>query len=330
MAKRDSGNFNFEPYSCEIIKPEEIYVIDLGNGMNDTVYYKSGGDGGGKSNYELGIKNYEFKNGGEILEIVSTESSESLIDSININTRKRNYNQVITDCQEYLNNHLNDSISDQSSGIISKLFLASSRLDVSGNKITDLKTLLENLILNKPQNESLIKSAFYYIQKCKVKLGEYESAMTGFQQIMDQNPYSYEALTTSWDYAATSLLIQGQGGGERDLGIGISDLGFEMEKSEYINDDPKERYDKNIFTKEDRKEIKTNVFKSFETGRDKEIEIVKSLEKKVFEGNANEKEKKELETKKILKEIAKPKKPVNISEHISNVSVDINKITDAG
>ena len=48
----------------------------------------------------------------------------------------------------------------------------------------------------------------------QVKLGEYESAMTGFQQIMDQNPYSYESLTASWDYAATSLLIQGQGGGE--------------------------------------------------------------------------------------------------------------------
>ncbi|MEZ4692002.1 MAG: T9SS type A sorting domain-containing protein [Ignavibacteria bacterium] len=104
----------------------------------------------------------------------------------------------------------------------------------------------------------------------------------------------------------------------------------DFEQSQILYDDPKEKYDKNIFTKEDRKEIKTNVFKSFETGRDKEIEIVKTLEKKVSEGNANENEKKELETKKILKEIAKPKKPINISEHINNVSSDINKITDAG
>ncbi|MEZ4689230.1 MAG: hypothetical protein R3A12_03245 [Ignavibacteria bacterium] len=63
----------------------------------------------------------------------------------------------------------NSNTGDQSSGIISKLFLASSRLDVAGNKILALKTLLENLILNNPQNESLIKSAFYYIQKCKSK-----------------------------------------------------------------------------------------------------------------------------------------------------------------
>ena len=310
-------NFDFLDYSCEVGYESEKLIVDLGNDNKDTIYYKSGGSGGSISNIQT---------------ITEISSAESLIDSININTRKRNYNRVISDCQDYLSNHLNDSSNsgDQSSGIISKLFLASSRLDVAGNKITDLKTLLENLIRNNPQNESLIKSAFYYIQKCKVKLEDFESAMNGFQQIMDQNPYTYEALTASWDYSATSLLIQGQGGGEKDLGIGISDLGFESEKSEYINDDPGERYDKNIFTKEDRKEIKTNVFKSFETGRDKEIELVKTLEKKVSEGNANESEKKELETKKVLKEIAKPKKPVNISEHINNVSGDINKITDAG
>ncbi|MBS1517223.1 MAG: right-handed parallel beta-helix repeat-containing protein, partial [Bacteroidetes bacterium] len=328
-------NYNFEPYSCDITKPDEKLVFDLGNGMNDTVYYKSGGNGGSVSS---------------IQSTTEISSAESLIDSININTRKRNYNRVLSDCQDYLSNHLNDSSNtgDQSSGIISKLFLASSRLDVAGNKITDLKTLLENLILNNSENESLIKSAFYYIQKCKVKLGEYESAMTGFQQIMDQNPYSYEALTASWDYAATSLLLlnqSGSGGGFSNYKLQISNEGVkdsdigndEFENSQIRNsnsqipdDDPNEKYDKNIFTKEDRKEIKTNVFKSFETGRDKEIEIVKTLEKKVSEGNANESEKKELETKKVLKEIAKPKKPVSISEHINNVSGDINKITDAG
>jgi len=172
--------------------------------------------------------------------------------------------------------------------------------------------------------------------------------MTGFQQIMDQNPYSYEALTASWDYAATSLLLlnqTGSGGGFSNYklqitkeGVKDSDIGNdELENSQIRNsnsqilyDDPREKYDKNVFSKEDRKILKSNVFKSFESSRDKEIELVKSLEKKVSEGNANESEKKELETKKVLKDIAKPKKPANISEHISNVSGDINKITDAG
>ncbi|MCB0727214.1 MAG: T9SS type A sorting domain-containing protein, partial [Ignavibacteriae bacterium] len=328
-------NFDFLDYSCEVGYESEKLIVDLGNDNKDTIYYKSGGSGGSISNLQS---------------TTEISSAESLIDSININTRKRNYNRVISDCQDYLSNHLNDSSNtgDQSSGIISKLFLASSRLDVAGNKITALKTLLENLILNNPQNESLIKSAFYYIQKCKVKLEDYESAMTGFQQIMDQNPYTYESLTASWDYSASYLLLlnqSGSGGGISNYKLQISNdeliddeakiddnnqSKIQNSNSQILYDDPREKYDKNVFTKDDRKILKSNIFNSFETSRDKEIEVLKTLEKKVSEGNANESEKKELETKKVLKEIAKPKKPVNISEHISNVSGDINKITDAG
>jgi len=165
----DPINFDFLDYSCEISEPEEKLLVDLGNGNTDTIYFMSGGSGGGMNNYELGIKNYDLKNGGENVKIVSMES---LIDSININTRKRNYNRVLSDCQEYLNNHLYDSnnTGDQSTGIISKLFLASLRLDVTGNEITELKTLLENLILNNPQNESLIKSTFIIFKNAKLSL----------------------------------------------------------------------------------------------------------------------------------------------------------------
>jgi len=63
----------------------------------------------------------------------------------------------------------------------------------------------------------MVSCCNYLIQKCKVRLGQYQSALNGFQQIIDNNPYSYEGLLARWDYAATSLLDStgGSGGGEK-------------------------------------------------------------------------------------------------------------------
>lgn len=149
---------------------------------------------------------------------------KSLEDSVSLNLRKRDYVSVSDLCYELLTDHI-DSLKD--AGIISKLYLAELRLDSSGDRMTNLKSFLEILILNNPDKESFVKQSFYIIQKCKVSLEMYESAMAGFQEIINQNPYSYEGLVASWDYAATSLLSGGQGGGERNLEFGMSDLEFE-------------------------------------------------------------------------------------------------------
>ncbi len=164
------------------------------------------------------------------------------------------------------------------------------------------------MILQNGENEDLVRKLFYLSQKCKVALGLYESAMTGFQEIINQNPYTYEGLVASWDYAATSLLdsLHGSGGGVNDLELGMSDLEFEndedsesnLKKSQIQypkslpaprlwqagqiqNDDPKDKYDRKTFTKEDRKVIKENVFNSYNTSREKEVEIIKTLETNV-------------------------------------------------
>ena len=171
----------------------------------------------------------------------------------------------------------------ESIGIISKLYLADLRLDSAGNKITGLKTFLESLILNHPNNTALVKQAFYYIQKCKVSLKQYESAMAGFLEIMDENPYSYEGLVASWDFSATSLLFEsggGAGGGISNYELGIKNYELkenetgnsdnvksqiQNSKSQIFSDDPNDKYDKKTFTGEDRKIIRENVFNIFET-----------------------------------------------------------------
>ncbi len=285
-------NFNFIPYYCDGNPLEGMIAFDLGNGMYDTIYTGSGGSGGSISNVQFSMFNEQ------------STTSDNLLDSVSINLRKRNYESVSDFCFELLTDHI-DSLNDAT--IISKLYLAELRLDSSGNMITNLKSFLEALILNNPDKETFVKQSFYVIQKCKVSLEMYESAMTGFQEIINQNPYSYEGLVASWDYAATSLLYNlhgGEGGGISNYKFQITNDGSNID----IDDEPGDKYDPKKFTKEDRKVIKENVINSFQTSKDIEIEKVKSLEKKVREGNASKTERSELKVKKTLGEVIKVKK----------------------
>jgi len=240
------------------------------------------------------------------------------------------------------------------------------KVDSTGGNIGNLKTFYETIILNNPGNTDLISKIFNYIQKCNVILNNYQSALNGYQQIIDQNPYSYEGLVASWDYAATSLLLSGgSGGGEKsnyelpappkempssrqggrgeqitnypqseasdlkDNNIVIEDNNkskIQDLKSKILNDDPNDKYDTKVFTKEDRKILKENIFNSFESSRSIVIDKIKSLDKKISDGKADRNEKTEYENRKILNELAEPKNPRNIEEHINNINSDLTKI----
>jgi len=174
----DPVNFIFADYSCKLSPPGDYFVYQYG-GYNDTVYYRSGGEGSGfNPNKPMNIEENVYK---------------SLKDSININLRKRNYLTVEDKAKQLLTQYP-DSL--ESATMVQKLYMASLSLD--STKIGITKTFLENLIATNTQNPTLIKRAFYFIQKCKVKLGQYQSALNGFQYIMTQNPYTYEGLVASW------------------------------------------------------------------------------------------------------------------------------------
>jgi tetratricopeptide (TPR) repeat protein len=304
----DPVDFYFDPYYCGDQESEGMIVFNLGNGNYDSLLIESSGGSGGVSNYQLSMFNDQSQ---ENVEIISVQALE---DSVSINIRKRDYERVSELCYDLLTQYI-DSLRDVST--LTKLYLAELKLDSAGEKISDLKSFLENLILNNPEKESLIEQSFYIIQKCKVSLGLYESAMSGFQEIVNQNPYSYEGLIASWDYAATSLLENsGSSGGFKE---------YNFDEENFI-DDPADKYDKRKFTVENRISIRKNILNSFQTKREKEAEKVKSLEKKIRDGNSNKTETNELRVKTILNDVIKIKKPVTTFEHISIVNTDIQKV----
>jgi hypothetical protein len=273
-------NFIFTPYlpNCMPGDQGSDMIISLGNGAYDTIFVR--GSGGGMRG-------------------VFIITAKSLYDSICIDTRKRNYGSVRSKSTDMLN-MFPDSI--QSLDAISKLYLGTRMTDTSSASFNALKTYYENLILNHPSNIPLVKKCNYMVQKCKVQLRQYSSAMAGFQQIINENPYSYEGLVAKWDYMATHLLDSISGGA-------ISGEG----------DDPHDK-----FTKEQRQVIKTSIGTALQDSKikeEKKIEILTGLAGLGDLGAA-----KILEQKRVLKNIIKIEHPHNILEHIKIVNSDIRKL----
>ncbi|MFZ1321127.1 MAG: T9SS type A sorting domain-containing protein [Ignavibacteria bacterium] len=314
-------DFLLTPYSCGIIVIEETGIV----AENET----------GESDTIMMMSDFEQED---------LSADQELYDSLNIEMRKGEYENVVNTSKELISTYA-DSLGSNELTIdaVSKLYSASLQIDLNNSQIEDLKTYYETIILNHPENPELLSKVFYFIQKSKVVLEDYQSALNGFQQIMTQNPYSYEALIASWDYDATSLQLGGgSGGGEKsnyEFQISndkLEEVGNEKinenEKSflSYLSDDPNEKFDDKIFTKEDRKIIRKNVYNSLETSRDKSINNIKGLEKKLKDGKASKDDKDELQIRRELKEISKPKNPKDITEHSNNMNNDLEKIIGVG
>jgi hypothetical protein len=128
---------------------------------------------------------------------------------------------------------------------------------------------------------------------------------------------------------ATSLLIQGQSGGERgisDLGSGISDLESEDldDNPQSENRNPNSTGDKKPFTKEQRQDIRKSINTAIEISKNDDETKIKKLEEKSELGDVNAS--KELTQMKSLKQVVKTEKPNSITQHVRIVSEDIRKV----
>jgi hypothetical protein len=239
-------------------------------------------------------------------------------DSMSVEMRKRNYAVTIGIAERILENSSGSPVAYDA---LSKLYLASLRLDSAGSKMIPLKTFLEEVILDNGDKPGLVSRAFYFIQKCKAALGQYQSALTGFGDIITNNPNTYDALVSSWDYAATTLLMNGgQGGGEKPA-FGEEEL-FAFHS---FIDDPKDPIDdRSKLTKEQKQQVKVNVVKSFEETRKEEINVINKLKEKSDRGDRNAQ--KELKRRETLQAVVTKRQPEDIYEHINNVSSDIRVV----
>ena len=299
-------SFYLTPYSCErIIDVEVASVTDLGNGFKDTIK-----------------KAIDIES-----EISSNE--QNMYDSLSYDLRTLEFQDASVTSKTLISQYADSANANELVlDAVTKLYSSEISLNQeNNNNIVQLITFYETIILNHPDNAELITKIFYYLQKCKVILEDYSSSINGFQQIINTDPYSYEALIASWDLDATRLLdsAHGNGGGENNI-----ELTEEVLKKKYLGDDPNDKYDTKKFSKEDRKLLRENIYKSYETTSKITVESFKNLEKKISDGEATKFEKKAYENRKVLKELAKPKNPRTIEEHLNNINNDVNKVLGIG
>jgi hypothetical protein len=169
-----------------------------------------------------------------------------------------------------------------------------------------------------------------------VFLKQYESALVGFEDIIQQNPYSFEGLIASWDYAATFLMIDTTlGGGGFSNKIESLELFTSTYEQDYLIDTLRikriqkyDKYDKSIFSPSDRKELIQKTGNLLIDERNKQIRRVNELQKEVTKGNNNKdtKAKRELEELRTLNEVVKVKYPKNNNEYSKIIKDDLNKI----
>ncbi len=304
----DRINFTFLAYTCNATPPSGTDIVDIGNGLNDTIPETGGGGG-----------------------FSSVTDAKNTYDSINVQMRLKHYSTVKNLCCELINNYPDSS---QSIASLQTLYMVSNVTDTSTSGRTALKTYYENLILNHGSNTAMVNLSNYLVQKCKVLLRQYSSAMAGFQQIINDNPYSYPGLLASWDYMATGLLMNGgNGGGEgnSDFGLPIADLKPD-ELYEPNEIDPRfhgDRLyepdnDKSPFTKQQRIAIQQNINDAVTTSKINEERKIEILKTQSDLGNV--KAQKELQVKMALKDVNKPQRPKNIIEHMKIVNSDIQKV----
>lgn len=261
--------FNFLPYSCNDNQEEDgMAAADMGDGIIDSIAFKNG-------------------------------TPLNVYDSLGPEMRKRNYTTVINMCTRILNDPP-DTI--QIIDAVSKLYMATISTDTTETGMTSLKDFYLNVIMNNPSSSALVRNCNYYVQKCKVNLHQYSSAMSGFQQIITENPYSYEALVAHWDYMAVYILDSLSGGSEQGDG-----------------DDKNSK-----LTKEQKVYVKEVIKNTYENERTKEENYINKLVAEVY--NGNEVSKVILEKKRTLKEVVQNQTPHNFFEHISIVNSDIKKV----
>ncbi|MGV8018507.1 MAG: T9SS type A sorting domain-containing protein [Ignavibacteria bacterium] len=305
------------PYYCNAEQNEDmLFTVQIAENFIDTVFRAP-----------------------DSLEAKLTER-QKLYKGVLINFRKHQYDSVSTKGNYYLSNYTDSVVAPD---IISKLFYSASALDTAGERIQPLKTYFEQLIINNPDNPRLVKSAYYHIQKCKVYLEQYQSALAGFEDIIAQNPYGYEGLLASWDYAATLLLMDTIGAGGMSNKSELNEYLSETSMADYTVDSLRSKrltkydnYDKSVFTPNDRKTIIQNTATIFAEQRNKQIEKVKELEMKVSKSDGVDatRNKSELASMKALNEVVKIKRAKDQPDYMRLVTDDVNKVfkntSDAG
>ena len=244
-----SVNYTPTLSTCPIIDPQNATyeIIDHGNGIYDTIMItpSESGDGGGRA----GSLSGNFKS-------TSITSAAKLYGAIT-SRNHRAFHDAIIKCKDIIDN--NDT-SEYINSALTELYRNYLESDTTGNQIitTGLFNSLKTYIAGKMQqyyvNPQFTEKLYQYYLMCLVKCMDYQEAIAGYENIINNHPDEIVRLNASWDRSAV-ILLMGQGGGENQLKIAMqSRSNFKLRIKKLLDKNPAHKIAKNIFT-----EVKENL-----------------------------------------------------------------------
>lgn len=146
----------------------------------------------------------------------------------------------------------------------------------------DLKQYLQAKISSGNYDDDFEDNAYYLILMCDNKMENYNSALTGYEFISLYHPDADRRIQASWEYDNIESLMNGSGGGERDLEIGISNLEIDVNRrleriNEFTDNDPVTAKIRQNYKKANEEKKTINEKKEINNSN---IQIVKNLKKK--------------------------------------------------
>lgn len=289
-------------------------VRDMGNGIYDTIYYKTDNTG------------------------TQPTLDESLYNTAILKKISDYYFDAITIFKSLINNYPESSYTDAS---LFSLYECYEGMDTSSNQgITnalygDLKTFLEGKINSELYSETFNCDAYQLIAMCETKMIDYENAMEAYEFISLYHPEPYIRLVASWDFAELEAIMLG--------GSGISSKEENMTDAEYkskliskineiIKEDPikkkvKKSYDK--ISAENNERIEKQVYSktSDKNVAKQEIAKLKSADDKISNKTMNvlryakTMTKEERENRQIEDILYTPVEKVKNSDNAKNSSI---------
>lgn len=158
----------------------------------------------------------------------------------------------------------------------------------------DLKQYLESKITAEIYDNEFNSIAYDIILMCETRMRNLETALTGYEFLALYHPDAEQRMLASWDYEEIEEMLNGSGGGEKQLEIRKKDLGMEeleinelLRLDELIDDDPlmkalKKNYDKNIA-----------IDKSIKSHKVTESKLIQRAKENIFKAKFLQKEEKE-------------------------------------
>jgi len=256
--------------TCSVFDPDGstgTNVTDLTNGIYDTVYITSGGEGG---SYPGNLK--KTSSNADVLYFEALQKRN-----------QKDYAGAINQCKELIDEH---DTSSYFNSAISELYLNYLESDTSGNQtitnglFNNLKTYIEQKMQQYPNNAQFVERAYKYHLMCLVKVKSYTEAISGYENIMNNHPDPIVRLNASWDRSAV-VFMMGQGGSENDNSISSS----KSRNIKLLDKNPAHRIAKDIFREQkvQSEQIEKNITDEQLNNEDVSTVIYTKEEKQMFE-----------------------------------------------